>query len=113
MVWADVDANGSPNQLFSSIEKQLTKGKPPLLTQDEFNQIVFVFAHSRIENWIEFLNQGKTNEETPGPRVDNDEVAMAARKLAKICSDGDSLKLPTSLAWSCKNWKALTQRMAE
>lgn len=74
---------------------------------------VFIFAKDRLENWIEFLITGNTDESKEGPRVKhNRAVANAAKKLADICKAGKSVDgMPPSLVWSCRNWRALAERM--
>lgn len=81
------------------------------IARADFDKVVFVFAKDRIENWIEFLRTGSTDESREGPRVQNKEAAQAASKLAEICKSNDSVLLPPSLQWSCKNWRALVARM--
>jgi hypothetical protein len=75
--------------------------------------VVFVFAKDRIENWIEFLRTGKTDESKEGPRIKHDRhVAEAAKDLAKKCLTGAPIpNVPPSLVWSCKNWSDLVDRM--
>ena len=80
------------------------------ITKDQFERVVFVFAKDRIENWIEFLSTGKTDESKEGPHVKhNREAAEAAKKLASMCREAKPSvsDIPPSLKWSCKNWKTL------
>jgi len=81
--------------------------------REDFDQVVFVFAKDRLENWIEFLLTGTTDESKEGPRQKHGSaVAQAAKTLANRCASGASeLKLPPSLAWSCQNWRRLVERM--
>ena len=74
---------------------------------------VFLFAKDRLENWIEFLLTGTTDESKEGPRQKHDrQVADAAKSLARRCESGAAEpKLPPSLAWSCENWHKLVERM--
>ena len=83
------------------------------ITREQFDQVVFVFAKDRIENWVEFLLTGTTDESKEGPRQRHDQpVANAARLLAKRCLSGaPEPGLPPSLAWSCRNWRTLVERM--
>jgi len=65
MVWADVDddmpyCDALKNEFWREAEKQG-------VTRDQFDQVVFVFAKDRIENWIEFLRTGATDESKEGP----------------------------------------------
>ena len=84
------------------------------ITKEDFDSVVFIFAKDRLENWIEYLQTGKCNEDVESPRVRNGrEVADAARKLASFCRDGKQIDgLPPSLKWSCKNWRLLVARMS-
>ncbi len=113
MVWADMDhdmADGEElKSEFWSVAKQAG------ITKEEFDQVVFVFAKDRIENWVEFLQTGSTDESKEGPRVKHDRtVADAARLLAKKCLTGAAIPaIPTSLEWSCRNWRALVNRMKD
>lgn len=107
MVWADCDDDcQDPEELKTHfwIESQ-RQG----ITKEQFDQIVFIFAKDRIENGIEFLTTGSTDESKEGPRLKhNREAADAAKKLAKLCRDGNPVeKMPSSLQWSCKNWQML------
>ena len=111
MVWADLDhdmADGeSLKQEFWAVAHQAG------ITKEEFEQVVFVFAKDRLENWIEFLQTGTTDESKEGTRQNHDRpVADAARTLAKRCTSGAAgPELPPSLAWSCRNWRRLVERM--
>jgi len=93
--------------------KYHSKAKESGLSDELFEKVVFIFPKDRIENWVEFLNTGHTDESTEGPRVDPAVAAAAARKLAKICkhSDKPNEQFPPSLQWSCHNWKTLVERM--
>jgi hypothetical protein len=111
MVWADLDhdmADGDSlkNEFWKEAEKQG-------VTRPQFDQIVFVFAKDRIENWVQFLTTGATDETQEGPRLRNDkQAADAARLLAERCLAGVPIRqIPPSLEWSCGNWRALVERM--
>ena len=111
MVWADLDhdmADGDAlkNEFWKEAEKQG-------VTRAQFDQIVFVFAKDRIENWVQFLTTGATDEAQEGPRLRNDrQAADAARLLAARCLGGAAIpQIPPSLEWSCKNWRTLVERM--
>ncbi len=111
MVWADLDddmANG--DELKAKFWKDAQQAG---ITREQFDLVVFVFAKDRIENWVEFLLTGETDESREGPRQNHDRpVAEAARRLAKRCSSGTAEPpLSASLAWSCRNWRALVERM--
>lgn len=111
MVWADCDdtcADGETLkvQFWTEAQRQGT-------TKEQFERVVFIFAKDRLENWIEFLQTGSTDESREGSRVKhNRTVADAAKKLADFCKAGKPIEdLPSSLHWSCKNWRALVERM--
>jgi hypothetical protein len=113
MVWADVDEDADPDALK---ERFWTRAQEVGITRDQFDRVVFAFAKYRIENWIEFLISGKTiesdNEEDRGPSVSDKIASDAAKKLAERCQKQKATpKLPKSLEWSCRNWKALSARM--
>ena len=111
MVWADLDDDMEDGdqlrQAFWTVANQ--NG----ITANEFDQVVFVFAKDRLENWIEFLLTGATDEAQEGTRVKDDKtVAVAAKKLAQICRGQlQGVQLPPSLNWSCQNWHRLVERM--
>jgi hypothetical protein len=110
MVWADIDDNFLDGDALRSAfwEEAQSKG----IVSEQFNKAVFVFAKDRIENWIEFLNTGSTDESIEGPRTrHNREAADAASRLAGICLQGAPIpNVPLSLEWSCRNWRELVSR---
>jgi hypothetical protein len=111
MVWADLDHDMADG---AALRQQFwTAGQQAGITQDEFAQVVFVFAKDRLENWVEFLLAGSTDESKEGPRLKHDKpVADAARELARRCK-GQVVAPPNppSLDWSCQNWRRLVERM--
>ena len=111
MVWADCDHDCLDGETLKA--KFWDEAKLQGITQEQFEQVVFAFAKDRIENWIEFLQDGMTDESNEAPRVKhNRAVAEAAKKLAEACKAGKPLKnMPLSLQWSCKNWRSLAERM--
>jgi len=111
MVWADLDDDMDDGNALKEEFRKFAQSAD--VTQDQFDRVVFVFAKDRIENWIQYLNDGSTDEAQEGPRVKhNRTVAEAARKLAQRCQQGGSdPPLPPSLEWSCKNWQQLVGRM--
>jgi len=112
MVWADLDHDMQDgNQLK---ERFWNTAKEDDITKDQFDQVVFIFAKDRIENWIEFLLTRKTDETLEGPRQRHGKpVADAARLLAERCkTKAQTPPLPPSLAWSCKNWHCLIDRIS-
>lgn len=110
MVWADLDHNMDNGQQLR--QAFWTCAEQNGITQDEFDTVVFVFAKDRLENWIEFLLTGSTDESQEGPREkDGKRVAEAARRLAQRCTEQHGPQLPPSLDWSCQNWHRLVERM--
>ena len=111
MVWADLDhdkANGDQlvGEFWAAAQSQG-------ITKQQFDAVDFVFAKDRLENWIEFLVHGITDESKEGQRVKSfKDAARAATALADRCKGKSSgPELPTSLQWSCRQWKALVFRM--
>ena len=111
MVWADLDHDAENGEQLK--EKFWAAAQQSGITAGQFDNVVFVFAKDRIENWVEFLITGVTDESKEGPRQKHERpVAEAARLLAKKCLAGATIpNIPPSLAWSCKNWRALVERM--
>lgn len=111
LVWADMDDDmASPEQLKAAFR---TRALECGVSRDQFDRVVFAFSKDRLENWIEFLNTGTTDETREGPRVTDSEAVMAAKKLADIClRQVPAQVLPPSLEWSCRNWRALRERMS-
>jgi hypothetical protein len=110
MVWADLDHDmencGKLRDEFWAVAKQAG------VTKVQFEQVVFVFAKDRLENWIEFLLTGATDEAKEGPRQKHDKlVANAAKILAEKCLGREAGPYPPSLEWSCQNWRKLVNRM--
>ncbi len=111
MVWADLDDNMEDgDQLKNAFWAEANKAG---ITEAEFGTVVFAFAKDRLENWIQFLSTGNTDETQEGPREKNNrKVADAAKTLAARCrSNQPDPPLPASLTWSCNNWRALVRRM--
>lgn len=111
VVFADVDDDmHSPEALKAAF---WTAAHAAGISSDQFNRVVFALAEDRLENWVEFLNSGRTDESREGPRVKHDrEAAEAAKKLAQHCASGAPIPgIPPSLEWSCQNWRALVDRM--
>jgi hypothetical protein len=111
MVWADCDDNcPDPETLKARFWKH---AQQQAITQQQFGHVVFIFAKDRIENWIEFLTTGNTDESKESPRVKhNREAAEAAKKLASMCRENRPVDdMPPSLRWSCENWRAFVERM--
>jgi len=111
MVWADLDhdmpdGDALRNEFWREAQQQGVK-------RETFDRVVFVFAKDRIENWVQFLMTGATDELKEGPRLKDDkQAADAARLLAEHCSRGAPIpNIPPSLEWSCQNWRRLVERM--
>ncbi len=112
MVWADLDDDMPDGD---SLKRAFwTVAQKAGISKSDFDAVVFVFAKDRIENWIEFLETGQTDESKEGERVKYPKQASdAAKKLADRCrTNADGAMLPSSLAWSCQNWRVLCDRMA-
>lgn len=113
MVWADLDHDmETGDQLRARFwEEAQTAGT----SREQFDEVVFVFAKDRLENWIQFLLTGSTDELREGPRQKHGAVvADAARRLARRCQGGEAgPPNPPSLEWSCGNWRALVRRMRD
>jgi hypothetical protein len=111
LVWADLDHDMGKGDELREVFWRAAQGAE--ITQEQFEQVVFVFAKDRLENWIEFLLTGTTDESTEGPRQQYDRpVAEAAKSLARRCkSQATAPPLPPSLNWSCQNWRRLVERM--
>lgn len=111
MVWADLDDDMESGEELR--QAFWNEAESQAITEDQFVQVVFVFAKDRLENWIQYLHDGTTDESIEGPRVkDNRYVADAARKLAERCRRSqEDPPLPPSLEWSCRNWRQFADRM--
>lgn len=110
MVWADVDDDmDGPEALKDAFWKA---SEAAGIARNQFDRVVFAFAKDRLENWIQFLNEGATDETLEGPRVRDCDAVRAARALADRCLRGETGgDFPPSLGWSCHNWRALRRRM--
>ena len=111
MVWADCDDSCTDGEALKT--RFWREAERQGITREEFDRAVFIFAKDRLENWIQFLLTGRTDEEEEGPRVKSGrEAADAASKLADFCTAGKPVdSMPPSLRWSCKNWRVLVERM--
>lgn len=112
MVWADLD-DDKPNGPALKEEFWQTAHNAGI-SKAEFEAVVFIFAKDRLENWIEYLESGATDESKEAPRVNPPaRAAKAAKILADRCHSGAKCPpLPPSLAWSCDNWHLLKKRMS-
>ncbi len=111
MVWADLDHDMENGDQLKQRFWQSAQAEG--ITQAQFDEVVFAFAKDRLENWIQFLNIGATDESREGPRLKHDRlVADAARRLASRCQGSEAgPPNPPSLKWSCQNWRTLVERM--
>jgi hypothetical protein len=111
MVWADCDHDCADGESLKAEFWRVAQQRG--ISKQNFDRVVFVFAKDRLENWIEFLQNGTTDESKEGQRVKhNRHVADAAKKLADFCKAGKAIDgMPQSLQWSCKNWRTLVERM--
>lgn len=111
MVWSDCDDDYADPEALKAEFRRAAQLRG--VSEQYFARVVFIFAKDRLENWIEFLQSGNTDESKEGPRVKHNRiVADAARKLADFCKAGKPVDgMPPSLQWSCKNWRALAERM--
>jgi hypothetical protein len=111
MVWADCDHDCADGEALKA--HFWNEAQNQGITRADFDRVVFIFAKDRVENWIEFLMTQNTDESREGPRVKhNREAAEAAVTLAVRCKAGKPVDgMPPSLQWSCKNWRALAERM--
>ena len=112
MVWADLDHDKAHGDQLK--EEFWAAAQRAGITKEQFDTVVFVFAKDRIENWIEFLLTGATDESKEGQKHKHDDrfAADAAKLLASKCLSGAPIpNIPASLDWSCKNWRALVTRM--
>jgi hypothetical protein len=111
MVWGDCDDDCADGEaLKASFWKEAQQQG---IAKEKFDRVVFIFAKDRLENWIEFLQTGNTDESREGQRVKkNRTAAEAAKKLAEHCQAGKPIDdMPPSLQWSCKNRQLLAERM--
>ena len=113
MVWADVDDDMADAEALKAEFWKVAEAAG--VSWEEFDQVVFVFAKDRIVNCIDFLQTGQTKESVEGRRIKHGrEAAEAARKLAAKCLSGAPIpNLPSSLQWSCRNWRVCVKRMSE
>jgi hypothetical protein len=116
MVWADCDDDcGDGDALKREFWKEAVRAG---ITKEQFESVVFIFPKDRLENWIEYLLTGATNEAIEGRRTRQEksgsEARVAAERLADMCKEAKPVKdMPPSLQWSCKNWRALEKRMKD
>jgi hypothetical protein len=110
IVLADLDDIKSPESLK---KKYRDVAEADGLSKEAFERTIFIFPKNRIENWLEFLINGTTDENQEGQRIKEFSIVReAAKKLAKNChSNSMDPLLPPSLQWSCENWRALVERM--
>ena len=111
VVLADVD--DEPKDPDALREMFWNKAEQAGISRDQFETVVFILPRDRLENWIEFLETGETDEAIEGKRVKYPKQASdAAKELASRCQGKSGPALPPSLDWSCKNWRDLCKRMS-
>jgi hypothetical protein len=112
MVWADLDDDMADGDALKDAFWKTAQSSGILRLQ--FESVVFVFAKDRLENWIQYLIDGATDETVEAPRVkDGSKVAKAAKILADRCkAQQPDPPLPPSLKWSCTNWRKLVAAMS-
>ncbi len=113
MVWADLDHDMTDGEELKASFWEAAQQAG--ITKDLFDLVVFAFAKDRIENWIEFILTGQSDESKEGPRQQHGApVAKAEKLLAQRCLTGAPPNPPlcSSPAWSCRNWRDLVKRMA-
>ena len=112
IVLADIDDKLRTGEELK--EKYWESAQKTGITREMFERAVFIFPKDRIENWIQYLSTGTTDENVEGPRVKNlSEARDMAQLLANKCRQSQQIKenFPPSLEWSCRNWKALVERI--
>jgi len=111
MVWADLDHDKENGESFK--REFWNRANDEGIGKTDFDQVVFAFAKDRLENWIEYLNEGVTDEHREGKRVKHGrEAKVAALKLVEFCHQNKRIDdMPASLKWSCKEWRILVERM--
>jgi hypothetical protein len=110
MIWADLDHDMADGDVLK--REFWKRAKAAEISKADFDQVVFVFSKDRLENWIQFLETGDTDEAKEGPRVKYPRQASdAAKRLAEMCRANLAAQLPASLTWSCSNWRQLVERM--
>jgi|GEM_PF-2206186 len=67
MVWADCDDDMSDGDALMKAFWEVARDQG--IARGDFDTVVFVFAKDRLENWIQFLETGATDEGKEGPRV--------------------------------------------
>jgi hypothetical protein len=84
MVWADLDHDkDNGDQLKVLFWEEAEKAG---ITKEDFDGVVFVFAKDRIENWIEFLRTGRTDENAEGPRVPQGKLVAVECRIVTVFS---------------------------
>ena len=88
MVWADCDDDCDDGDALKAHFWKEAERKG--ITQEQISTASCSSSpRTGLENWIEFLRRGTTDESNEGPRVKhNREVADAAKKLADFCRAG-------------------------
>jgi len=114
MVWADMDDDMADGDALKSVF--WSRCKAAGISAQEFESVIFVFAKDRLENWIEYLLEGATEEHQEGRKAgkyskDQRRARDAAKKLAESCKENNALaNCPKSLSWSCQNWRKAAEQ---
>jgi len=98
IVMADVDHDSVDCDMLKA--KYYAKAMEFGLPDELFEKVVFVFPKDRIENWIEFLTTGNTDESKEGPRVEPSVAAYAAKELARRCKRPNETTEPFPPRWN-------------
>lgn len=111
IVFADIDDEFDDGEELKKLYWEVAQKNK--IKKEDFDKVVFIFSKDRIENWIQFIQTGTTDEDKEGPRVYNNSIVKdSANKLADMCLDKKTeCKFPKSLKWSCCNWHLLINRM--
>ena len=88
MVWADCDDNcADPDGAQGIVLEQAQDRRSP---RSSSTAVVFIFAKDRIENWVEFLTTGNTDESKEGPRVKHNREAAEAARTGLRCQGSEA-----------------------
>lgn len=108
MIDADKDSVSDVRQIID--QKLAQTGEPPVRVKD----LVFVASPKwRIENWIQYLREGHTDESKQGPRLDKENSCREdAKRLFESCIGNVALlQAPESLESACAEWKPFRNRI--
>ncbi|MCL2016106.1 MAG: hypothetical protein FWG68_07680 [Defluviitaleaceae bacterium] len=114
VVMTDLDDDCANGDILRDKYRQIAENAE--IDEKLFAKVVFICPKYRIENWIEYLNTGHTDENIKAPRTDNNSAKMAAIKLADMCQKNvdkniGNADFPLSLKWSCNNWNEISRQL--